>query len=273
MTPIIQFRQVNYRYGHHRYALNGVTFDIAANRRTAIVGANGAGKSTLVFHMNGLFLPLTGTVLFKGEPVTKANRERMIEHVGIVFQDPDDQIISMTVRDDVAFGPTQRGLPPEEVERRTEAYLSLLNIKHLADRNPNELSYGQKKMVAIAGILAMETEVIIFDEPMAFLDPEGKKEIQRILNMLHEQGKTVIVTTHDMQLVAEWADDVIVMNEGACLGKRSPARLFADPDLLHAAKLHLPPIAELVSPFWDGDPEHMPLRLEEAKRWLQSKLR
>ncbi|WP_286883554.1 energy-coupling factor ABC transporter ATP-binding protein [Aneurinibacillus sp. UBA3580] len=272
MKELIEFNNVSYQYQGNRYALKDISLDIKENRKTAIVGANGAGKSTMVLHMNGLFLPSSGEVFFRGQSVGKKNRETMVDRVGLVFQDPDDQIISMNVRDDIAFGPTQRGLPMDEIEKRTEQAMNLLGISHLADRNPNELSYGQKKLVAIAGVIAMDTDVIILDEPMAFLDPKGKQEIQRIMDMLTQKGKTVIITTHDMQLVAEWADDVIVMKEGSCLGKMSPKQLFSNLSLLEDAKLNLPPIAQLISAVWDGQPLQMPIRIEEAKAWLKEKL-
>lgn len=265
---MFQFRNVTYRYKAERDALHNLTFDIQANRRTAIVGGNGAGKSTLVFHLNGLFRCEKGEVLFQGEPITRQNQAKMVQHVGIVFQDPDDQLVSLTVREDIAFGPVQLGVPTEEVEDRVRKYLETLDIAHLADRNPAELSYGQKKLAAIAGILAMETEVIILDEPMAFLDPAGKKRIQEVMHELSQAGKTVIITTHDMQLVAEWADECIVMKEGQCLGVMTPAELFAKPYLLEEARLHLPPVAELLAAVWKDASEPMPIRLAEAKKWL-----
>ncbi|MGD8192716.1 energy-coupling factor ABC transporter ATP-binding protein [Brevibacillus ginsengisoli] len=265
---MFEFRSVTYRYKQEKDALHNLSFRIRANCKTAIVGGNGAGKSTLVFHLNGLFRTEQGEVLFRGEPITRKNQAQLVHHVGIVFQDPDDQLVSLTVRDDVAFGPIQLGVSPEEVEARVRKYLDLLDITHLAERSPSELSYGQKKLAAIAGILAMETEVIILDEPMAFLDPAGKKRIQEVMHDLSQAGKTVIITTHDMQLVAEWADECIVMKEGQCLGTMTPSELFAKPFLVEEARLQLPPVAELLSAVWTGAAESMPIRLEEAKEWL-----
>ncbi|WP_052476171.1 energy-coupling factor ABC transporter ATP-binding protein [Cohnella kolymensis] len=272
MKPIVQFKQVVYRYRTDRAALTDVSFEIMDNRKTAIVGANGAGKSTVVFHLNGLFHPSSGEVWFRGEPVTPEIRARLVDHVGIVFQDPDDQIISLTVYEDVAFGLVQRGLDRQEMDRRVRYYMELVGISELEGRNPNELSFGQKKMVSIAGVLAMETEVVVFDEPMAFLDPHGKKELQRIMNMLTDMGRTVVITTHDMQLVAEWAEDVIVMCDGKCAGIMSPNELFADRSLLAQTKLELPPMAELAAMLWQGDPHSMPIRIGELSRWLQQQL-
>lgn len=265
---MFEFRNVTYRYKQEKDALHNLSFCIAKHRKTAIVGGNGAGKSTLVFHLNGLFLAERGEVLFQGEAITKKNQAKMVQHVGIVFQDPDDQLVSLTVREDIAFGPVQLGISPAEVKARVDKYLEVLDIGHLADRNPAELSYGQKKLAAIAGILAMETEVIILDEPMAFLDPAGKKRIQEVMHELTQSGKTVIITTHDMQLVAEWADDCIVMKEGECIGTMKPVELFANPGLLAEARLQLPPVAELLSAVWTGTAEEMPIRLGEAKEWL-----
>ncbi|HZG88394.1 ABC transporter ATP-binding protein [Paenibacillus sp.] len=266
--PVIAFDRVTYQYRDGQAALSGVTFEVRPGRKTAIVGGNGAGKSTAVFHMNGLYRPTSGEVRFRGRPLDAALRDRMTDHVGVVFQDPDDQIVALTVLEDVSFAPLQRGVPRAEAERLARGALASLGIERLADANPSELSYGQRKTVAIAGVLAMETEVVVFDEPMAFLDPAGKKELQRLMERLAAEGRTVVTTTHDMQLVAEWADDVIVMKGGVCLGQMTPRELFANRTLLAETKLELPPIAELAAALWTGEPADMPIRLEEVKRWL-----
>jgi len=271
--PILEFVDVTYRYRTDRAALAGVSFAIREGRRTAIVGANGAGKSTAVFHMNGLFRPTSGEVRFKGQALDEKLRSRMTDHVGVVFQDPDDQIVSLTVLEDVAFAPAQCGVPPAEAERLARGYLAALGIERLADWNPNDLSYGQRKTVAIAGVLAMDAEIVVFDEPMAFLDPAGKKELRLLMDDLANRGKTVVVTTHDMQLVAEWADDVVVMKGGTCLGAMTPAELFANRPLLAETKLELPPLAELASALWIGDPRDMPIRLDAMKAWLGERLK
>ncbi|TLS51323.1 ABC transporter ATP-binding protein [Paenibacillus antri] len=270
--PILEFADVTYRYRDDRAALSGVSFAIREGRRTAIVGANGAGKSTAVFHMNGLFRPTSGEVRFKGQPLDAKRRGRMTEHVGVVFQDPDDQIVSLTVLEDVAFAPAQRGIAPAEAERLARDCLAALGIERLADRNPSDLSYGQRKTVAIAGVLAMDAEVVVFDEPMAFLDPAGKKELRRLMDDLADRGKTVVVTTHDMQLVAEWAEDVVVMKGGTCLGVMSPPELFANREMLAETNLELPPLAELASALWTGNPRDMPIRLDDMLAWLGDRL-
>lgn len=267
---VFQFNKVSYRYKQDRSAaLNEISFTIPLRQKTAIVGPNGAGKSTMIFHMNGLFSCEAGEITFMGETLNKKLQAELVRRVGVVFQDPDDQIISMTVKDDVAFGPTQLGLSPSEVKQRVIASMELVGISHLADMNPSELSFGQKKQVAVAGVIAMDTDVVILDEPMAFLDPVGQKRIQEIMEQLISRGKTVIIATHNMQLVAEWADHVIVVKDGTCLGNMTPRQLFCEqPELLDKANLNLPPVAQLFHGLWE-DRATMPIRLEEARRWIE----
>ncbi|WP_312475669.1 ABC transporter ATP-binding protein [Neobacillus sp.] len=265
---VFQFHNVSYGYTNDKPILRDISFSIREGRKTAIVGANGAGKSTILFHLNGLYAVQQGDVFFRNQKVDKKLRKELYQHVGIVFQDPDDQLISLTVSDDIAFGPVQMDVAAEAVQGRVDKYIKLLGIEHLLADNPSELSYGQKKHVTVAGVLAMETDVFILDEPMAFLDPFGKERMASILQLLQEQGKTVIVTTHDMQFVAEWAEDVIVIHQGQCLGSFQPRELFQRPDIMKEANLTLPPIAELMTAIWKGNHGEMPIRIEEAKKWL-----
>ena len=152
--------------------------------------------------------------------------------------------------------------------------MTLLNITHLAELNPSELSYGQKKQVAIAGVMAMETEVIIFDEPMAFLDPAGKKHIQQIMDLLITQGKTVIIATHDMQFVAEWAEHVIIVKDGTCLGSMTPRQLFCrQPEIIEEAHLELPTVASIFTGIWGDDLDTLPIRTDEARVWVSTQQR
>jgi cobalt/nickel transport system ATP-binding protein len=268
-VELFKLKNVTY-LREEKEALNGISFSIASCKRTAIVGPNGAGKSTILYHLNGLFTPNSGEVYFKKQLVDKKVSKSLTSKVGIVFQDPDDQIISLTVRDDVAFGPLQLGVKHEEAFERADKYLNLLDIEHLSNRNPSELSYGQKKYVTIAGILAMETEVFILDEPMAFLDPKGKERMIEVMEMLHQSGKTVIVTTHDMQFVAEWAEEIIVIHEGQCLGIYKPLELFANYNLIEKARLNLPPTVQLFQSFWTDAYGEMPLKIEDCRMWLET---
>lgn len=273
MAPVFEFKNVSYRYKKdHAAALHELSFTIPEGQKIAIVGPNGAGKSTMIFHMNGLFLCESGEVLFRGERIGKHNQAEMVRHAGVVFQDPDDQIISMTVKDDIAFGPLQLGLSASEARNRADESMELLRITHLSGSNPGELSFGQRKLVAIAGVLAMNTGVVIFDEPMAFLDPSGQQSMQEIMDQLAAAGKTVIAATHQMQFVAEWADYALVMKDGQCLGGMTPRQLFCgQPELLAAAHLNLPPVTKLFMGLCD-DPLTMPITLQEAKDWLSDRL-
>jgi cobalt/nickel transport system ATP-binding protein len=270
---LFSFRNITYGYHDDIPILKNLSFTIEEGKKTAIVGANGAGKSTILYHMNGLYVPNSGEITFRGRLVNRDNRKDLVRSVGIVFQDPDDQIFSLTVKEDVAFGPAQFGVGKDEIENRVNKYLRLLNIEHLAERNPAELSYGQKKYVAIAGILAMETDVFILDEPMAFLDPKGREQMQHILQLLEMEGKSLIITTHDMQFVAEWADEIIVIHEGQCLGKFSPRELFFNDEIIKKARLSFPIVFQLMKHIWGGDPEEIPIKVEEAKNWLEYRIK
>lgn len=269
---IFTLRNITYGYDPENPILKNLSFDIKKGKKTAIVGANGAGKSTILFHLNGLYTANSGEIAFNGQIVNRRNQKEMVRNVGVVFQDPDDQILSLTVREDIEFGPSQMGFNSEAVKQKVDKYLKLLNIEHLAERNPSELSYGQKKHVAIAGVLAMETEVFILDEPMAFLDPKGKEQMHSILQVLQTEGKTVVVASHDMQFVAEWADEVIVIHEGECLGCFTPNELFLNEDIIQKARLTFPIVFQIMKDIWKGKLAEIPIKLEDAKAWLKENL-
>ncbi|CCQ96316.1 Cobalt ABC transporter, ATPase subunit [[Clostridium] ultunense Esp] len=269
-TPLFQFKNLSYRYSPKApLALKELTFTIREHVKTAIIGANGSGKSTTLFHMNGLFRVQEGSLFYRGREV-KGREKELVKEVGVLFQDPDDQIVSLTVWEDLLFGPLQFGYSYEEAKERAREAMEILQIEPLAERSPHELSFGQKKQVALAGLLAVDPPTILLDEPMAFLDPKGKERVQAIMEELHQRGKNVIITTHDMQLVADWAEEVIILHQGSSLGQMSPRKLFTMPHLLEQASLHLPPVADLMREIWRGDPEEMPIRVEEARGYLRS---
>ena len=170
---LIETRELNYVYPGNVTALDHINFIAPRKARIAVIGSNGAGKSTLFKHFNGIFKPSSGSVLIRGEPITKQNLREIRKFVGIVFQNPDDQIFSPTVEQDVAFGPTNLGLDAETIHHRVHEALRVVGIEHLASRVPHHLSGGEKKRVAIAGVIAMEPEVLVLDEPNAGLDPRG----------------------------------------------------------------------------------------------------
>lgn len=244
---LIETRELTHVYRGSVRALEGVNFIAERKARIAVIGPNGAGKSTLFKHFNGILKPTSGGVLVRGEPITKENLREVRKFVGIVFQNPDDQIISPTVEQDIAFGPINLGLDEDTVAHRVEEALRLLGIEDLRERAPHHLSGGEKKRVAIAGILAMEPQVLVLDEPTAGLDPQGVEDLVTFINRLPEDyGMTVIFSTHHLDLVAEMADFIYVMDRGKVMGSGTVEEVFARPELLTRAKLDVPPIPRLI---------------------------
>lgn len=244
---IIETRDLAYVYSREITALSGVNFIAPRNARIAVIGSNGAGKSTLFKLLNGIFTPSSGSVLIKGEPITKANIREVRKCVGLVFQSADDQIFSPTVEQDVAFGPTNLGLDETTIRHRVEEALRIVGIEHLAHRVPHHLSGGEKKRVAIAGVIAMEPEVLILDEPTAGLDPQGCRDLVQFVNSLRDDyGMTVIFSTHDVSLVPEIADYVYVMSRGRFIAEGSVKEIFEQPEMLASVRLDVPVIPKLI---------------------------
>lgn len=245
---LIETRDLVYVYPGSVKALEGINFIAPRKSRIAVIGSNGAGKSTLFKHFNGIFKPTSGSVLIKGEPITKNNVREVRKFVGIVFQNPDDQIFSPTVEQDVAFGPTNLGLDEETVNHRVQEALRIVGIEDLANRVPHHLSGGEKKRVAIAGVIAMEPQVIVLDEPTSGLDPQGVKDFNIFINSLSSKyGMTVIFSTHDVSLVPEIADFLYVMNKGRIIAKGTIEEIFVQPDLLQSVRLDVPVLPKLIS--------------------------
>lgn len=244
---LLETRDLTHTYRGNVLALEGVNFVAERKRRIAVIGPNGAGKSTLFKHFNGILRPTSGEVLIRGEPITKENLREVRKFVGIVFQNPDDQIFSPTVEQDVAFGPTNLGLDEATVAHRVEEALHLLGLEELRNRVPHHLSGGEKKRVAIAGILAMEPQVLVLDEPTAGLDPLGVADLVAFINRLPEEyGMTVIFSTHHLDLVAEMADYIYVMDHGRIVASGTVEEVFARPELLARTRLDVPPIPKLI---------------------------
>jgi len=244
---IIETRNLTYAYPNRPPALNGVNFIAGRKARIAVIGANGAGKSTLFKHLNGILKPTSGEVLIHGEPITKANLREVRKMIGIVFQNPDDQVFSPTVEQDIAFGPANLGLDEETVHHRVESAMRLLALDDLRTRPPHHLSGGEKKRVAIAGILAMEPQVLVLDEPTAGLDPQGVTDLIGFVNTLPERfGMTVIFSTHQLDLVPELADYVYVMDRGAVAAQGPVPAIFSQPDLLARTRLDVPVLQRLM---------------------------
>ncbi len=230
-------RHVHFRYPDGFEALRGVDLRIEAGEKVALVGPNGAGKSTLMLQLNGTLRPSSGEVHVAGVGVEKATLRRIRAEVGLVFQDPDDQLFSPTVFDDVAFGPLHMGLPADEVHRRVEVALAAVGMAAFAHRVPHRMSLGQRKRVAVATVLSMDPSILVFDEPSAGLDPRGRREL---IGLLRSLDQTMLVSTHDMRLVAEVFPRTVVMDDGEVVADGPTDALLADTAMLDAHGLEAP---------------------------------
>ncbi|MGE5379250.1 MAG: energy-coupling factor ABC transporter ATP-binding protein [Candidatus Saccharibacteria bacterium] len=243
---IIETRDICYEYHHQTKALQNVSLKIARGQKTVILGSNGAGKSTLFLHFNGVLRPGQGEVFFEGAALSYGHKAlaKIREQVSVVLQNPDDQIFSNTVEEDIAFGPMNLGLPRKEVDSRVEEALSLTGMAELRERSSQQLSYGQRKRVALAGALAMRPQVLIMDEPTAGLDTQMVGELMELTDKLSEQGMTVILSTHDVDLAYNWADSVHVLNKGRLVFSGTPEGFFSRPRIVYETGLVLPMLYE-----------------------------
>ncbi len=247
MTFILETRNVSYSYGDGTEALNGVSISLEEGKKIALIGPNGAGKSTLMLMFNGILRPTSGEVLFRDHVLQydSASLREIRRKVGMVFQNSDDQIFAPTVYQDVAFGPVNLGFPAEKAKKYVGYALQYVGLSGYERRPPHHLSGGEKKRVAIAGILAMEPEVMILDEPTSNLDPASSEEIMDMLDELNCTGKTIIISTHDVELAYRWADEVILMENGGVLRRGMGQEVFGDGELIKRARLKLPIVVEL----------------------------
>ncbi len=260
-------------------ALDDVSFEINDGEFVGIIGHTGSGKSTLVQHFNGLLKPKSGAIMISGVDITNpATSMRDIrKKIGLVFQYPEYQLFEETVKQDVAFGPLNLGLDKEEVEVRVKEAIELvgLDYEEVAERSPFDLSGGQKRRVAIAGVIAMKPEVLILDEPTAGLDPKAHKELFEVIKKIHkEQSSILILVSHNMQDIANLADKILVMEKGRLAMSGSPREVFARRDELTAIGLSVPPIAELLYQLRDKGFEINPdvLSMDEAVEELVKRL-
>ncbi len=244
---ILEAREIRYRYPRGMEAIQGISFHIRKGEKIAIVGPNGAGKSTLMLMFNGMLRPDSGTLLFDNVPISydKASLRMIRKRVGFVLQNPDRQIIAPTVYQDVAFGPTNLGYGENEVKAAVGGALRYVGLEGFERRPPHQLSGGEKKRVAIAGVLAMDPDVLIFDEPTSGLDPSGSEDIMELLDELNSQGKTIIISTHDIELAYPWADRAILLLGGEILEEDIPDVAFGRPEYVRKAHLSMPTLLEL----------------------------
>ena len=233
----VDVHDLKFTYPDGFEALKGISLAIAHGEKVALIGPNGAGKSTLMLHLNGINEPTSGAVTIAGLPVVRQNIGRIRAAVGLVFQDPDDQLFSPTVYDDVAFGPIHMGLPRVEVDARVTAALAAVGLPGFERRQPFHLSIGQRKRAALATVLSMAPSVLVLDEPSAGLDPRGRREL---INLLRGLEQTMLVSTHDMKLVSEIFPRTVIVDDGRIVADGATDAILADAALLESHGLEQP---------------------------------
>jgi energy-coupling factor transport system ATP-binding protein len=253
----ITIKQLEHRYGvgtpFERTALSGVNLSVTSGTFLALIGHTGSGKSTLIQHLNGLLKPSSGSVTV-GEKTIRANEKAkhlkpLRKKVGMVFQYPEHQLFEETVEKDICFGPINFGVPEKRAKRKAREILPLVGLDEtLLQKSPFDLSGGQMRRVAIAGVLAIEPEVLVLDEPTAGLDPRGQREVMEMFYRLHkEKGLTTIFVTHSMENAAAYADEIVIMENGSIHMKGSPKEIFAAPDKLKAVGLDVPETVQFIA--------------------------
>lgn len=249
MTNIqLSTENLSFTYLDGTQALKNINIEIEKGEKVAIIGPNGAGKSTLFSHFNGLTEPTSGCVKIEDKPISFEKDEllKVRQKVGIVFQDPNDQLFAPTVKEDIAFGPMNLGLSYDEVEKRVEDALKMVGMENYEDKTPHHLSGGQQKRIAIAGIIAMKPELMILDEPTAGLDPDGVEKVLNIMNQLNEEGMTLIISSHDIDMISKYADKIFVLYNGEIIESGNKNKIFSDMELLKKAHLRTPITTEIL---------------------------
>lgn len=235
-------QDLTYQYPDGTTALQQLSLHIPKGKKIALLGHNGAGKSTLFQHLNGILQPTAGSILFENKPLSYSRKAliHLRQQVGIMFQDPDAQLFSGTVKKDIAFGPMNLGWSKEKVESRVTWAMAQTEVEELQNRPIHFLSLGQKKRVAMAGVLAMEPSLLILDEPTAGLDSYYANQMMNLLGQIENETRTILLSTHDVQLAYEWADIIAVMHEGKIIYEGDPILLFNEEDILKLAHLEHP---------------------------------
>ena len=245
---LFQLENLSHRYSDGTLALDDISLSFAKGERTALLGTNGSGKTTLLHHLNGILKPTSGKVCFENKPLAYDSKSllNLRRRVGFVFQDPNDQLFAPTVKQDVAFGPLNLGQPTDQVKKAIDEALNTVGMAEYAEKPPHFLSLGQKKRVALAGVLAMQPEVLIMDEPTSNLDPRATSEILHLLLRLNKEFKiTLILATHDVDMVPLFANKLYILDKGKLVSEGSPTELFSDTELIRKVNLRSPRITHL----------------------------
>jgi cobalt/nickel transport system ATP-binding protein len=246
---LLEFNQVYYTYpGSHKSVLNGLTMRIPSEKKCALIGQNGCGKTTLFLLANGLYKPNSGIVSWCGEPLNYNRHElsKIRQKIGLVFQNPEQQIVASTVEEDISYGLCNLGLPTAEIKSRVEQALIEFGLTNLAATPVHHLSLGQKKRVSIADVMALRPQLLILDEPTAYLDIKHTRNLMKTLKKIHQNGNTLLMATHDLDLVYRWADWVFVMDKGQLMLEGKPEDVFSDRLLLEKLELGVPLIYEML---------------------------
>ncbi|KZL48523.1 cobalt ABC transporter ATP-binding protein [Nodularia spumigena CENA596] len=250
MQPsLLEFEQVHYTYpGTQQSVLNGLTLKIPAKKKCALIGQNGCGKTTLFLLANGLYKPQKGNIKWQGKPL-KYDRKYLLElrqKVGLIFQDPEQQLVASTVEEDISYGLCNLGLPTAEIQKRIEEALVEFGLTELAQRPVHHLSLGQKKRVSIADVMVLKPELLLLDEPTAYLDRLHTRNLMATLKNIHASGTTILMATHDLDLVYRWADWVFVMDRGQLMLEGNPQDVFKQREMLEELQLGVPLIYEML---------------------------
>src|SRR6056297_3690556 len=238
--PLVDLQCEAHTYPDGTVGMHEVDFSVYSDEVVALVGGNGAGKSTLLEHLNATLVPDDGDLVVDGTPITEDNKAHARKEVGFVFQDADTQLVAPTVIDDVMFGLQNYGVPGDEARARAREALATVDASHLEDRLPHYLSGGEKRLAGLAGVLVLEPSVVVLDEPLAGLDPDRSQLVAERIEHIHDDGISVVLSTHDLEFAAEVADRVCVMADGNVVGSGTPRQVFYDHALLSEANLHPP---------------------------------
>jgi cobalt/nickel transport system ATP-binding protein len=270
---IFKIENLSHRYSDGTLALNDVSLNFKQGERIALLGTNGSGKTTLLNHFNGILKPTSGKIYFEDKPLAYDAKSllKLRKRVGFVFQDPNDQLFAPTVKQDVAFGPLNLGYTPEHVKELVDQALKIVDMTECAEKPPHFLSGGQKKRVALAGVLAMEPEVIIMDEPTSSLDPRAASEILHLLLQLNkEKGITFLLATHDVDMVPLFASRIFILNKGKMVFDGTPKEAFSNGNLIREVNLRSPRLTHLFEVLKEEDKlpvaDELPLTIGEARK-------
>lgn len=267
---LIEFDQVYYTYpGSQQSALNGLTIKIPSGQKCALIGQNGCGKTTLFLLANGLYKPDSGTIRWRSEPLryTRNYLSILRQKVGLIFQDPEQQLVASTVEEDISYGLCNLDLPAAEIKIRVEQALVEFELLSLAQRPVHHLSLGQKKRVSIADMMVLEPELLMLDEPTAYLDIKQTRNLMAILKKIHSHGTTLLMATQDLNLVYKWADWVFVMDRGKIVLEGKPQDVFAERKILEELELGVPLMYEIFCGNFSSEEKAVAQRLQ--KRMLE----